>query len=101
MAASLVGRRAVEYAGTADAAATAISSTRPGTLSSRSARWSWLDFPDEQAGETVWINPAMVTHMIEVGRKEDKYTEIFVVGGARITVHAAVNNVKTKLKLRS
>jgi hypothetical protein len=41
-----------------------------------------IDFPDEQGGEIVSINPAMVTHVIEVGRGSDKYTEIFVVGGA-------------------
>jgi hypothetical protein len=35
----------------------------------------------------------MVTHMIEVGRRSDKYTEIFVIGGAKITVHAAVDDV--------
>jgi hypothetical protein len=43
----------------------------------------------------------MVTHVIEAGRKDDKYTEIFVVGGAKITVHAAVNDVITKLKAPS
>jgi hypothetical protein len=47
-----------------------------------------IDFPDEKAGETVSVNPALVTHVIEVGRGGDKYTEIFVVGGAKITVHA-------------
>jgi hypothetical protein len=60
-----------------------------------------IDFPDEQGGETVSINPALVTHVIEVGRGNDKYTEIFVVGGAKVTVHAAANDVKTKLTARS
>ena len=60
-----------------------------------------IDFSDEQGGETVSINPALVTHVIEVGRGGDKYTEIFVVGGAKITVHAAANDVKTKLRARS
>jgi hypothetical protein len=59
-----------------------------------------IDFPDEQGGETVSINPAMVTHVIEVGRGSDKYTEIFVIGGAKITVHAAVDDVKRKLGAR-
>jgi hypothetical protein len=27
-----------------------------------------IDFPDEPGGETVSINPAMVTHVIEAGR---------------------------------
>jgi hypothetical protein len=43
-----------------------------------------IDFPDEPGGETVSINPAMVTHVIEAGRG-DKYTEIFkpsrLIGG--------------------
>ncbi len=60
-----------------------------------------IDFPDEQGGETVSINPAMVTHIIEVGRGGDRSTEIFVVGGAKITVHATANDVKTKLRARS
>ena len=60
-----------------------------------------IDFPDEQGGETVSINPAMVTHVIEVGRGGDKYTEIFVIGGAKITVHAAADEVKTKLRART
>ncbi len=60
-----------------------------------------IDFPDEQGGETVSINPAMITHIIEVGRGGDRYTEIFVVGGAKITVHATANDVKTKLRARS
>ncbi len=60
-----------------------------------------IDFPDEQGGETVSINPAMVTHIIEVGRGGDRYTEIFVVGGAKITVRATANDVKTKLRARS
>jgi hypothetical protein len=60
-----------------------------------------IDFPDEQGGETVSINPAMLTHIIEVGRGGDRYTEIFVVGGAKITVHATANDVKTKLRARS
>ncbi len=60
-----------------------------------------IDFPDEQGGETVSINPAMVTHVIEVGRGGDKYTEIFVVGGAKITVRATANDVKAKLRARS
>jgi hypothetical protein len=59
-----------------------------------------IDFPDEQGGEIVSINPAMVTHVIEVGRGNDKYTEIFVVGGAKITVPATVNDLKTKLRAR-
>jgi hypothetical protein len=60
-----------------------------------------IDFPDEQGGETVSINPAMVTHVIEVGRGSDKYIEIFVVGGAKITVHATIDDIKTKLRARS
>jgi hypothetical protein len=60
-----------------------------------------IDFPDEQGGETVSINPALVTHVIEIGRGSDKYTEIFVVGGAKITVHAAAKDVKAKLRIRS
>ena len=58
-----------------------------------------VDFPDEQGGETVSINPAMVTHLIEGGRGGDKYTEIFVVGGAKITVHAPAEEVRTKLRV--
>ncbi len=42
-----------------------------------------IDFPDEVDGETVSVNPALVTHVIEVGRGGDKYTEIFVVGVRR------------------
>jgi hypothetical protein len=60
-----------------------------------------IDFPDEKAGETVSVNPALVTHVIEVGRGGDKYTEIFVVGGAKITVHATANDVKLKLRAHS
>ena len=60
-----------------------------------------IDFRDEQGVETVSINPALVTHIIEVGRRGDTYTEIFVVGGAKITVHATANDVKTKLRARS
>ncbi len=60
-----------------------------------------IDFSDEQGGETVSINPAMVTHIIEVGRGGDRYIEIFVVGGAKITVHATANDVNTKLRARS
>ena len=59
-----------------------------------------IDFPDK-GGETVSVNPALVTHVIEVGRGGDKYTEIFVVGGAKIMVHATANDVKTKLRARS
>ncbi len=60
-----------------------------------------IDFPDEVGGETVSINPALVTHVIEVGRGGDRYTEIFVLGGAKITVHATANDVKLKLRARS
>jgi hypothetical protein len=45
------------------------------------------------------IDLTIVNFGLKGGRGGDKYTEIFVIGGAKITVHAAV--VKTKLKARS